>query len=165
MLTITEHAAVEDVSALADHFRVRSIEMADRAGSGHPTSSMSAADLVAVLLARHLRIEPGAPDDVGNDRLVFSKGHASPLLYAALEAIGALHELAGFDDAVDAYRQPGSILEGHPTPLIPGVPAATGSLGLGVAIGVGLAIGNKMSGSDAHVWVVCGDGELAEGAV
>ena len=167
MSTITAPARVDQVAELADHLRVRSIEMAARAGSGHPTSSMSAADLVAVLVARNLRIDAAAPDELGNDRLLFSKGHASPLLYATLEAMGVLDEqLDGFDDPVDAYRQPGSILEGHPTPLVPGVPAATGSLGLGVAIGIGLAIGNRMCGRpDAHVWVLCGDGELAEGAV
>lgn len=162
MSTITERA-VSDLGELAAQLRIRSIEMSDHAGSGHPTSSMSAADVVAVLVSRHLRIDPDAPDDLGNDRLLFSKGHASPLLYAALESIGALDELD--DPVVESYRQPGSVLEGHPTPLVPGVPAATGSLGLGVAIGTGLAIGNRMAGTDAHVWVLCGDGELAEGAV
>ena len=163
----TPRASDDEIAELAAHFRVRSIEMADRAGSGHPTSSMSAADVIAVLVARHWLVDRAAPDDIGNDRLLFSKGHASPLLYAALESVDLLDgHIDGFDDAVDAYRQPGSILEGHPTPLIPGVPAATGSLGLGPAIGVGLAIGNGMSGRrDAHVWVLCGDGELAEGAV
>jgi transketolase len=155
------------LAELATQFRVRSIEMADRAGSGHPTSSMSAADLVAVLTARHLRLDPARPDALGNDRIVFSKGHASPLLYAALEAMGVLDDRRdGFDDVVDAYRQRGSILEGHPTPRVPGVPAATGSLGLGLAVGAGLAIAHRLARvSDAHVWVLCGDGELAEGAV
>ena len=156
-----------EVEELAAQFRVRSIRMTERAGSGHPTSSMSAADLVAVLVARHLRLDPEQPDALGNDRLLFSKGHASPLLYAAAEAIGLLDgRLDGFDDVVDAYRRPGSLLEGHPTPLVPGVPAATGSLGLGLAIGAGLATAHRLAEvGDAHVWVLCGDGELAEGAV
>lgn len=153
------------IEELATQFRTRSIRMADRAGSGHPTSAMSAADLVAVLTARHLEVDPERPDALGNDRLLFSKGHASPLLYAALEAIGILDPILGDIDIVDAYRRSGSPLEGHPTPIVPGVPAATGSLGLGLSIAVGLATAHRMSElSDAHVWVLCGDGELAEGA-
>lgn len=156
-----------EVEELAAQFRVRSIQMADRAGSGHPTSSMSAADLVAVLAARHLRIDTGRPDEPGNDRLVFSKGHASPLLYAAYEAMGLLDDAIGdFDGVVEAYRQRGSILEGHPTPRVPGVLAATGSLGLGLAIGAGMATAHRLGPeTDAHVWVLCGDGELAEGSI
>jgi transketolase len=155
------------VAELAAQLRVRSVQMADRAGSGHPTSSMSAADLVAVLVARHLRIDVGHPDQLGNDRLLFSKGHASPLLYAAGEAIGMFDgRLGEFDDVVDAYRRRGSILEGHPTPLVPGVPAATGSLGLGLAMGAGMVAAHRLGDvGGAHVWVLCGDGELAEGAV
>lgn len=156
-----------EVDDLAAQLRVRSIQMADRAGSGHPTSSMSAADIIAVLVARHLRLDPERPDALGNDRLLFSKGHASPLLYAAAEAIGVLDgRLGDFDDVVAAYRQRGSILEGHPTPRIPGVPGATGSLGLGLAMAVGMATAHRAARlGDAHVWVLCGDGELAEGAV
>ncbi len=152
----------EMIVELADQLRVESIQMADRAGSGHPTSSMSAADLIAVLIARHLRIDPERPDELGNDRLVFSKGHASPLLYSALDAIGVLADV----DVVDEYRRSGSILEGHPTPRIPGVQVATGSLGLGPAIGIGMTIAHRrLADLDAHVWVLCGDGELAEGSV
>lgn len=167
MTVTTARASLEQTAELADEFRIRSIEMADRAGSGHPTSSMSAADLVAVLVARHLRLDPGAPDAIGNDRLLFSKGHASPLLYAALDSLGLLDGMLDeFDGAVDAYRQPGSPLEGHPTPDLPAVPTATGSLGLGLSVGIGLTLGNQLRGrSDAHVWVVCGDGEMAEGSV
>lgn len=154
---------LDTAGELAGRYRVQSIRMTDRAGSGHPTSSMSAADLIAVLAGRHLRLDPADPDALGNDRLLFSKGHASPLLYAALESLGVLDE---FEDVAAAYRQLGSPLEGHPTPRVPGVAAATGSLGLGLAIGAGLAIGHRMSGvAGAHVWVLCGDGELAEGAV
>jgi transketolase len=164
---ITDQPTRHEVEELAAQFRVRSIQATEHAGSGHPTSSMSAADLVAVLVARHLRIDANHPDELGNDRLVFSKGHASPLLYAAEEAIGLLDDRLGhFGDVVEAYRQRGSILEGHPTPLVPGVPAATGSLGLGLAIGAGMATAHRLGGvTDAHVWVLCGDGELAEGSV
>jgi transketolase len=153
---------VEMIADLADQLRVTSILMADRAGSGHPTSSMSAADLVAVLIARHLRIDPSQPDALGNDRLVFSKGHASPLLYSALDAVGILADM----DVVDGYRSVDSVLEGHPTPRIPGVQVATGSLGLGPAIGIGMTIAHRhLADIDAHVWVLCGDSELAEGSV
>ncbi len=153
---------IEVIADLAAQLRVESIQMADRAGSGHPTSSMSAADLIAMLIARHLRIDPSRPDDLGNDRLVFSKGHASPLLYSALDALGVLGDM----DVVDEYRRHGSVLEGHPTPLIPGVQVATGSLGLGPAIGVGMTMAHRrLADIDAHVWVLCGDGELAEGSV
>jgi transketolase len=146
---------------LARQFRVDSIRVADAAGSGHPTSSLSAADLVAVLVARHLRWDTRAPDHPDNDRLVFSKGHASPLLYAAYRALGVID-----DDELATYRQPGSRLEGHPTPRLPGVPAATGSLGLGLGIGAGLAFAGKaLEHRPYQVWVLCGDGELAEGSV
>jgi hypothetical protein len=122
------------IAELADGFRVRSVQMADRAGSGHPTSSMSAADLIAVLVARHLRIEPDRPDEPGNDGVIFSKGHASPLLYTAFESMGMLDgALGGFDDLVDAYRRHGSIRKGHPTPRLAGVPAPTGALGPGLS--------------------------------
>jgi transketolase len=154
-------AATETLTELGRQLRVRSIRLADTAGSGHPTSSMSAADLIAVLIARHLRIDPARPSARGNDRLVFSKGHASPLLYAALEAIGVLsaEELA-------TYRKLGSRLEGHPTPLVPAVDVATGSLGLGLPMGVGMAIAaHELEHTGAHVWVLCGDSEMAEGSM
>jgi len=155
------------LTELAADLRVRAISMSAAAGSGHPTSSMSAADLLAVLATRHLRFDPDAPDRLGNDRLLFSKGHASPLLYAVLDSMGALSgRLEGFDGVDDAYRRLDSILEGHPTPRVPGVPAATGSLGLGLVIGAGLATAHRLAGLDEpHVWVLCGDGELAEGAI
>jgi transketolase len=152
---------IDMIADLADQLRVESIRMADRAGSGHPTSSMSAADLIAVLIARHLRIDPGRPDALGNDRLVFSKGHASPLLYSALDAIGVLDDM----DVIDGYRNSTSVLEGHPTPRVPGVQVATGSLGLGPAIAIGMTMAHRLADIDAHVWVLCGDSELAEGSV
>ena len=160
-----DSAWTDEIEALATQLRIRSITMSERAGSGHPTSAMSAADLVAVLIARHLRLDTERPDHFGNDRLIFSKGHASPLLYAALDAMGVLDGVLDGRDVADLYRQRGSLLEGHPTPRIPGVPAATGSLGLGLAIGAGIATAHRLGGaSDARVWVLCGDSELAEGA-
>jgi transketolase len=160
-MTAESGAATESLTELGRQLRVRSIRLADTAGSGHPTSSMSAADLIGVLIARHLRVDPHRPSARGNDRLVFSKGHASPLLYAALESIGVLS-----DEELGTYRKLGSRLEGHPTPLVPAVDVATGSLGLGLPMGVGMAIAaHELEHNGAHVWVLCGDSEMAEGSM
>ncbi|MBA2383826.1 MAG: transketolase [Actinobacteria bacterium] len=146
---------------LGQQFRVDSVRCAAAAKSGHPTSGMSAADLMAVLLAKYLRYDFDAPDEATNDRLVFSKGHASTLLYAMFRAAGAIS-----DDEMLTYRQFGSIFEGHPTPLIPWVDVATGSLGQGLPIGVGMAIaGKSLDRLPYRVWVLCGDSEMAEGSV
>src|SRR5918998_3030393 len=119
---------------LGQQLRVDSIRCSASAKSGHPTSAMSAADLTAVLLAKYLRYDFSQPDDPNNDRLVFSKGHASTLLYALYKAGGAID-----DEELMTYRQFGSRLEGHPTPILPWVDVATGSLGQGLPIGVGMA--------------------------
>jgi transketolase len=146
---------------LGQQFRVDSVRCAAAAGSGHPTSGMSAADLTAVLLAKHLRYAFGEPDLATNDRLVFSKGHASTLLYAMFKAAGAIT-----DEQLLTYREFGSMLEGHPTPLIPWVDVATGSLGQGLPIGVGMALAGKfLDRLPYRVWVLCGDSELAEGSI
>jgi transketolase len=122
---------------------------------------MSAADLAAVLLAGHLRYDFDAPHDPRNDRLVFSKGHASPLVYGLFRAAGALSE-----EEFGTYRQLGSRLEGHPVPVLPWVDVATGSLGQGLPIGVGMAIaGKKLDRLPFRVWVLCGDSEMAEGSM
>jgi transketolase len=140
---------------------VDAVHAAAAAGSGHPTSSMSAADLMAVLLAEHLRYDFTMPDHPGNDRLIFSKGHASPLLYALFRAAGALE-----DDELLSFRSLGSRLEGHPTPRLPWVDVATGSLGLGLPAGVGMALAAaRLEKSPYQVWVLCGDSELAEGSM
>lgn len=147
---------------LAQQLRVDSVRAADAAGSGHPTSSMSAADLMAVLLANHLRYDFDRPAHPGNDRFVLSKGHASPLLYAAYRAAGAID-----DDELLTFRELGSRLEGHPTPRrLPWVETATGSLGQGLPVGVGMALsGKRLERTGYRVWVLCGDSELAEGSV
>ncbi|MFF1293969.1 MULTISPECIES: transketolase [unclassified Streptomyces] len=147
---------------LGQQLRVDSIRAADAAGSGHPTSSMSAADLMAVLLAHHMRYDFDRPTHPGNDRFVLSKGHASPLLYASYKAVGAI------DDAeLATFRGLGSRLEGHPTPRrLPWVETATGSLGQGLPVGVGIALsGKRLERAGYRVWVLCGDSELAEGSV
>jgi transketolase len=146
---------------IGQQFRVDSVRCAAAAKSGHPTSGMSGADLMAVLLAKHLQYDFDAPDAPTNDRLVFSKGHASTLLYAMFRAAGAIS-----DEEMMTYRQFGSIFEGHPTPRIPWVDVATGSLGQGLPIGVGMAIAGKyLDRLPYRVWVLCGDSETAEGSI
>ena len=146
---------------LGQQLRVDAVRASAKAGSGHPTSSMSAADLAAVLLAGHLRYDFEQPDSPANDRLVFSKGHASPLVYGLFRAAGALSE-----EEFGTYRQFGSRLEGHPTPALPWVDVATGSLGQGLPIGVGMALaGKRLNRLPFRVWVICGDSEMAEGSM
>ncbi|MFJ1647236.1 transketolase [Streptomyces sp. NPDC088258] len=151
----------EELTELAQQLRVDSVRVADTAGSGHPTSSMSAADLMAALLANHLRYDFDRPDHPGNDRLIFSKGHASPLLYSMYLAAGAIDE-----EEFRTYRTLGSRLEGHPTPRLPWVDVATGSLGQGLPVGVGMALaGQRLGHTPYRVWVLSGDSEMAEGSV
>ncbi|MET9517543.1 transketolase [Streptomyces sp. NPDC002994] len=151
----------EQLIELGQQLRVDAVRAADAAQSGHPTSSMSAADLAAVLLARHLHYDFGRPDHPGNDRLILSKGHASPLLYALYRAAGAID-----DEELLTYRRRGSRLEGHPTPRLPWVDVATGSLGQGLPVGVGVALaGKRLDQVPYRVWVLSGDSEMAEGSV
>jgi len=147
---------------LAAQLRVDSIRCSTQAGSGHPTSSLSAADLMAVLLVGHLQYDWDQPQLAGNDHLIFSKGHASPLLYSMFRAVGVVSE----DELIKTYRQLGARLEGHPTPVLPWVDVATGSLGQGLpdAVGVCLA-GRYLDKLPYHVWVLCGDSETAEGSI
>jgi transketolase len=146
---------------LGQQLRVDAVRASAKAGSGHPTSSMSAADLAAVLLAQHFRYDYDNPKSPANDRLIFSKGHASPLVYGLFRAAGALSE-----EEFMTYRQFGSRLEGHPTPALPWVDVATGSLGQGLPIGVGVALaGKRLNQLPFRVWVICGDSEMAEGSM
>jgi transketolase len=146
---------------LGQQLRVDSVRASAAAGSGHPTSSMSAADLMAVLLDGHLRLDYGHPEDPRNDHLIFSKGHASPLYYAILKAVGAID-----DEELLTFRHLHSRLEGHPTPRIPPTDVATGSLGQGLPIGVGVATaGARLDRLPYRVWVLCGDSEMAEGSM
>jgi transketolase len=158
----TETTGLDTVAQLAAQLRVDSIRSSTSAGSGHPTSSMSAADLIAVLVARHLRYDWGHPRSRANDHMVFSKGHASPLLYSVFKAVGVLSD----EELVSGYRRFGQRLEGHPTPVLPWVDVATGSLGQGLPDGVGIALsGRYLERLPFRVWVLCGDSELAEGSV
>jgi transketolase len=164
MLPLQPHIDRHDPSLwreLAQQLRVDAVRATAAAGSGHPSSGMSAADLIAVLLARHLRYDFDHPEDPANDHLIFSKGHASPLLYALYRAAGAIT-----DEELMSYRRLGSRLEGHPTPRLPWVDVATGSLGLGLPVGVGIALAGKaLDRLPYRVWVLAGDSELAEGSM
>ena len=146
---------------LGQQLRVDSVRSSSAAGSGHPTSSMSGADLMAVLMSKYLHYDFGTPDDPRNDHLIFSKGHASPLLYAMYKAAGAIS-----DDEMLTFRRFGSRIEGHPTPVLPWVDVATGSLGQGLPISVGVALaGKKLDRLGYRVWCLCGDSEMAEGSM
>lgn len=151
----------DQLAELGQQLRVDAVRAADAAQSGHPTSSMSAADLGAVLLANHLRYDFAQPDHPGNDRLILSKGHASPLLYAMYRAAGVID-----DEKLLTFRRLDSRLEGHPTPRLPWVDVATGSLGQGLPVGVGMALaGKRLDQIPYRVWVLSGDSEMAEGSV
>ena len=147
---------------LAAQIAVDSIRSTTNAGSGHPTSSMSCAHLLSVLYASHLRTDVADPHSPGNDRFVMSKGHAAPALYAVLKAIGAID-----DEAMLSLRRFGSPIQGHPAPVpqLPWIDVATGSLGQGLAVGLGMALAMRMDGAPGRVWVLMGDSEVAEGSV
>ena len=149
------------IRELGQQLRVDSIRSSTAAGSGHPTSSMSAADLMAVLITRYFRYDWNDPQAPTNDHLIFSKGHASPLLYAIFKAVGVVS-----DDELLTFRKFGSRLQGHPTPVFPWVDVATGSLGQGLPIGVGVALaGRKLDQLPYHIWTLTGDSELTEGSI
>jgi len=155
-------SATERFAELGQQLRVDSVRSSAAAGSGHPTSSMSAADLMAVLLeGGHLRMDTTDLGNPANDHLIFSKGHASPLYYAVLKAAGII------DDAeLLTFREFESRLEGHPTPRIPPTDVATGSLGQGLPIAVGVALaGKRLDRLPYRVWCLCGDSEMAEGSI
>lgn len=146
---------------LAQQLRVDSIRSSTAAGSGHPTSSMSAADVMAVLMTKYLHYDFSIPHQAINDHLIFSKGHASPLLYSMYKAAGVIS-----DADLLSFRKFGSKFQGHPTPIIPWVDVATGSLGQGLPIGVGVALAGKyLDHVPYHTWVLCGDSEFAEGSI
>ncbi len=151
---------IESLKGIASQLRIHSIAATTAAGSGHPTSCCSAADLVAALFFGHMRYDPKNPHYYNNDRFILSKGHAAPLLYAAWAETGLfpVEELL-------KLRQLGSDLEGHPTPRLPFADVATGSLGQGLSVGVGMALCARLDDLDYRTYVLLGDGECAEGAV
>ena len=154
-------ADIELWQELGQQLRVDSLRSSGAAGSGHPTSSMSAADLIAVLMTKYLKYDFTKPGNVNNDHLIFSKGHASPLLYSMYRAAGVISE----SDLL-SFRQFGSKFQGHPTPAIDWVDIATGSLGQGLPIAAGIALAGKYLDRIPYtVWVLCGDSEMAEGSM
>ncbi len=148
------------IKGIANQLRIHSIAATTAAGSGHPTSCCSAADLVAALFFGHMRYEPKDPHFYNNDRFILSKGHAAPLLYAAWAEAGLFPA-----DELTKLRQLGSDLEGHPTPRLPFVDVATGSLGQGLSVGVGMALCARLDRLDYRTYVLLGDGECMEGSV
>jgi len=151
---------IDLLKGIANQLRIHSITSTTAAGSGHPTSCCSAADVVAALFFGHMRYDPKNPHAYNNDRFILSKGHAAPLLYAAWAETGLfpVSELL-------KLRQFGCDLEGHPTPRLPFVDVATGSLGQGLGVGAGMALAARLDNLDYRTYVLLGDGEIAEGAV
>lgn len=155
-----ENSQISFLEHIAYELRRLSIVMTTQAGSGHPTSALSAADIVAVLFFHAMRYNPANYNDPNNDRFILSKGHAAPVLYAAWKEAGVLSE----QDLL-GYRRIDSPLEGHPTLRFDHAEAATGSLGMGLSIGVGEALAAKMDKRDYRTYVLMGDSEIAEGSV
>ena len=157
----SQGADTEQLEALARLARYYALKMTTKAGSGHPTSAMSATDLmVGLLFGGSFRYDLDDPDHPNNDRLIFSKGHATPLFYSLWLLADRLTE-----DELMTYREFGSELEGHPTPRFRYCDAATGSLGQGLAIGVGMAIAGKyLDELPYRTYVLLGDSEMAEGS-
>ena len=151
---------IELLKGIANQLRIHSIEATTAAGSGHPTSCCSAADVVAALFFGHMKYDAKNPHYYNNDRFILSKGHAAPLLYAAWAENGfvPIPELL-------KLRQFGNDLEGHPTPRLAFADVATGSLGQGLGVGVGVALAARQDKLDYNTYVLMGDGEIAEGAV
>ncbi len=153
-------ARIDDLRKIATRLRIHSLRMTTAAGSGHPTTCLSAADLAAGLFFSEMRWSTKDPNDPGSDEFVLSKGHAAPLLWAVYAEAGVIP----LESLLD-LRKISSDLEGHPTPRMPWIKAATGSLGQGLSVGVGLALGQRLDKSPARTFVLLGDGECAEGQV
>jgi transketolase len=153
---------IDELRQISKELRKKSLEIIHQAGSGHPGGSLSAADLVAAIFFGQMKFDPKNPKDPGRDRFILSKGHCTGLLYSTLAK-------AGFFDPskLSDYRQINSelFLSGHPHPKTPGVEIATGSLGQGLSVGNGIALGSRLDGLDYKVYVLMGDGELQEGQV
>src|SRR4051794_26631965 len=159
-MTIDRASLIPALKNIATRLRIDSVRATSEAGSGHPTSCMSMADLTAALFFGEMRFDPRDPKNPESDRFVLSKGHAAPILYAAWAEAGA------FDRAeLMKLREIGSDLEGHPTPRLPFVDVATGSLGQGICAAIGTALNARRIKSDYRTYVLLGDGESAEGSV
>ena len=159
-MTQSRNVPLEGIKPIANRLRKLSIEMTTASKSGHPTSCMSAADIVAMLYFRVMRYDPANPNSYESDKFVLSKGHAAPVQFAAMVEAGTISR----DEAM-TLRKIDSRIEGHPTPRLPWIDVATGSLGQGLSAGAGMALAMKRKRSGRRVFVLLGDGEVAEGAV
>ncbi len=158
--TKTTSELIAGLQNIATQLRIDSITATTAAGSGHPTSCMSAAEIVSALFFHVMRFDPQHPQDRDNDRFVLSKGHAAPVLYSAWAELGLFPR-----ERLKTLRQFHSDLEGHPTPLLPFVAVPTGSLGQGLAVGLGMSLASRMEDRENRSYVLMGDGEIAEGSV
>src|SRR5580698_9811076 len=159
-MDLTNTNTAEMLSGIANQLRIDSIAATTAAGSGHPTSCCSAADLVAALFFGHMRFDPKNPRYANNDRFILSKGHAAPLLYSVWAELGLFPR-----EHLTTLRELNSDLEGHPTPRLSFVDVATGSLGQGLSVGVGMQLCARLDNLDYRTYVLMGDGECAEGSV
>ena len=155
-----DEVSAEVLAGVANQLRIHSIAATTAAGSGHPSSCCSAADIVAALFFGHMRYDPKNPKYHNNDRFILSKGHAAPVLYAAWAENGFLPA-----NQLTTLREISSDIEGHPTPRLPFVDVATGSLGQGLSVAVGMALAARLDKLDFRTYVLLGDGECAEGSV
>ena len=160
MVPVQTRLRIEALRNVATRLRIDSVRATSEAGSGHPTSCASAAEIVAALFFAEMRYTPSNPQNPDNDRFILSKGHAAPILYAAWAEVGFLKR-----DELLKLRRLDSDLEGHPTPRLPFVDVATGSLGQGICAAVGIALNARRIRSDYRTYVLLGDGESAEGSV
>src|SRR5438445_11735430 len=159
-MSLDRPSLINALKNAATQLRIDSIKSTSEAASGHPTTCCSAADLVAALFFAEMRFDPKNPRDPDSDRFILSKGHAAPLLYAVWAEAGAIDR-----SELLKLRRIDSDLEGHPTPRLPFVDVATGSLGHGICAGVGCALNARRIKSDYRTYVLLGDGESAEGSV
>lgn len=156
-----DNAVLQDLAAKSCAIRQDIVRMLGEAGSGHPGGSLSAADILTVLYFHEMKIDPANPEWPDRDRFVLSKGHAAPVLYAALAEKGYFPK-----EELKTLRKIGSRLQGHPSMKhLPGVEMSTGSLGQGLSTANGMALAGKLDGRDYRIYVVLGDGELQEGQV
>ena len=159
-MSVQTSSRVSALKNIATRLRIDSVVATTEAGTGHPSTCMSAAEIVAALFFAEMRYDPADPDNEDNDRFVLSKGHGAPVLYAAWAEVGIIRR----EDLL-TLRKFDSDLEGHPTPRLPWVDVATGSLGQGLCAGIGIALNARRIKSDYRTYVLMGDGETAEGSV
>jgi transketolase len=157
---VETQTGLRQLGAVIKDLRKRVLRMVAEAGSGHLGASLSVIDILAVLYFMRMKHDPSNPEWEGRDRLILSKGHAAPALYAVLSEAGYIPERE-----LDSLRKLGGLLQGHPENQIPGVDASTGSLGQGLSIAAGMALAAKIDEASHKVYAILGDGELDEGQI